>query len=60
MSLSTFSPTGRLTKSIKFAFLSFSNLKDLKSIHFCQKRSLNIFSSNGPHKKSGKFAFLHF
>ena len=42
-----FSPSGRLTKWAKFAFLSFWSFKTFKISHFCQKRYLSSFSPSG-------------
>ena len=56
-SLGSFSPSGRLTKWAKFAFLSFWTFKAFKITHFCQNRHLSRFSPSGRLTKWKKFAF---
>ena len=57
-SLSTFPPSGQLTKWTKSAFLCFSrSFRAFKSPHFCQKRSLGTFSQSGQLTKWTKSAF---
>ena len=58
--LSTFSPSGQLTKWAKFVFSSFSNFRAFKTLQFCQKMSLSTFPPSGWLTKLAKFAISSF
>ena len=58
MSMSRFTPSGKLTKWAKLTFSSFYSFRAFKSLLFCQTRSMSRFPPSGKLTKWAKFDFV--